>query len=202
MSKISGSSIFSNRYICWSYPAISLVVAGLLQMIDNIVSRSIAILIFPIVLILSNIVYYPTPMVEDWKSATGYVNSSDIAKSIPILVWPGLIESRNEKWSDDPEKLEYLIAPFSYYTLQRKVILLPWLPRGLKLEKFLFNQHAGFSRGRHEVCLVVRNLDLIFREKKEQKISIQEVLEDWLISQGFSLIEKKSFGTIIVSRFY
>ena len=202
ISKISGSSILINRYICWSYPAIALVVAGLLRTIDNNVSRLIAILLFPIVLILSNIFYYPTPMVEDWKSATSYINRSDIAESRPILVWPGLIESRNEKWSDDHEKREYLIAPFSYYTLQRKVILLPWLPRGLKLETFLSSQHAEFSRGRHEVCLVVRNLDLIFREKKQKKISIQEVLEDWLISQGFSLIEKKSFGTIIVSRFH
>ena len=202
MSKISGSSIFSNRYICWSYPAIALVVAGLLKMIDNSVSRLIAILIFPIVLILSNIFYYPTPLVEDWKSATSYINSSDIAESRPIIVWPGLIESRNEKWGNDHEKREYLIAPFSYYSLQRKVILLPWLPHGLKLETFLSSQHAEFSRGRHEICLVVRNLDLIFKEKKQKNISIQEVLEDWLISQGFSLIEKKSFGTIIVSRFY
>jgi hypothetical protein len=140
-------------------------------------------------------------MVEDWKSATGYVNSSDIAKNIPILVWPGLIESRNEKWRNDYEKRDYLIAPFSYYTLQRKIILLPWLPHGLKLETFLFNQHAEFSKGRNEICLVVRNCYLISKEKKQKNISIQDVLEDWLISQGFLLIEKKSFGTIIVSRF-
>ncbi len=202
VSKISGSSIFSNRYICWSYPAIAIVVAGLLRTIDNSVSRLIAILLFPVVLILSNIVYNPTPMVEDWKGATGYINSSDIARSTPIIVWPGLIESRNEKWSNNQEKREYLIAPFSYYALQRKVILLPWLPRGIKLGTFLFNQHAEFTKGRNELCLVVRNCELIFKEKKQKNIYIQEVLEDWLRAQGFSLIEKKSFGTIIVSRFY
>jgi len=202
MSTISGSSIFSSRYICWSYPAIALVVAGLLKMIDNSVSRLIAILIFPIILILSNIFYYPTPLVEDWKSATSYINRSDIAESRPILVWPGLIESRNEKWSDDHEKRDYLIAPFSYYTLQRKVILLPWLPHGLKLETILFNQHAEFSKGSNEICLIVRNVIIVKEGTKQKKRLIQDILEDWLGSQGFSLIEKKTFGTIIVSRFY
>ena len=177
MSKISGSSIFSNRYICWSYPAIALVVAGLLKMIDNSVSRLIAILIFPIVLILSNIFYYPTPLVEDWKSATSYINSSDIAENRPILVWPGLIESRNEKWRNDHEKRDYLLAPFSYYTLKSKVILLPWLPDGTQVRNILSKYSMlNLVNERHEICLVVRNVIYMLRRKSKKIFPFKKCL--------------------------
>ena len=46
---------------------------------------------------------------------------------------------------------------------------------------------------------VVRNIGIILKESKIEFRSIQEILEDWMRLQGFLLIEKKNFGTIIVS---
>jgi len=203
ISTISGSSIFSSRYICWSYPAIALVVAGLVEMLENSVSRLIAILIFPIVLILSNIVYYPTLIVEDWKSATSYINSSDITESRPILVWPGLIESRNEKWINDYEKKDYLLSPLSYYTLRNKeAILLPFFTDGLKLDSVSSKYKNVFLNERSELNLIVRNIIIVKEGTKQKERLMQDMLEDWLGLQGFFLVEKKNFGIIIVSRFF
>ena len=120
----------------------------------------------------------------------------------PILVWPGLIEARNEKWITDYEKQDYLLSPLSYYTLRyKKAILLPWLPHKLELETFLSKHNAEFFKEKDEIWLIVRNWLYINKEQKQKKCFIQEVLEDWLRSQGFLLFEKKSFGMIIVTRF-
>lgn len=202
ISKISGSSIFITRYYCWSYPAIALVVAGLIKMTDYGVSRLIAILFFPVVLILMNIVYYSNLVAEDWKSATRYINSTNISEKEPILIWPGLIEAKNEKWITDYEKKDYLLSPLSYYTLRnKKVVLLPWWPDDLNLEEFLSKQHAELIKEKDEIYLIVRNVFYMNKEQQQKKYFIQEVLGDWLKSQGFLLVEKKSFGMIIVSRF-
>ena len=202
VSKITGTSIFLDRYYSWSYPALALVISGFVKMLDYSDSRLIAILIFPIVLILSNIVYYPSLIIEDWKGATSYINSTNISKKGPILIWPGLIEAKNEKWINDCEKKDYLLSPLSYYTLRhKKAILLPWLPHDLEIGAFLSKQNAEFIKERDEIWLIVRNWLYINNEQKQKKCFIQEVFEDWLKSQGFLLLEKKSFGIIIVSRF-
>lgn len=200
VSKISGSSIFLNRYYSWSYPALALIISGFVKMLDYSVSRLIAILIFPVVLIFSNIVYYPSLIIEDWKSATSYINSTEVVEKGPILIWPGLIEARDEKWINDCEKQDYLLSPLSYYTLSNKAILLPWLPHELELETFLSKQNVDFFKERDEIGLIVRNW-LLTQGQKQKNRFIQEVLEDWLRLQGFLLVEKKRFGTITVSRF-
>lgn len=202
ISKIIGASIFIPRYYFWSYPAIALVIAGLLKMTNYSVLRLIVILSFPAILITTKIVYYPISVVEDWKSATSYINSANIAEKGPILIWPGLIEARNEKWINDHEKKDYLLSPLSYYTLKnKKAVLLPWLPDDIDLEAFLSKQHAEFIKEKDEIWLIVRNCFFINNEQKQKEYSSQEVLVDWLKSQDILLVEKKSFGTIIVSRF-
>ena len=94
-------------------------------------------------------------MIEDWKSATSYINNSNMAEKGPILFWSGLIEARNEKWIDDYEKQDYLLTPLSYYTLRKKVVLLPWLPHDLYIETFLSKQNIEFFKERDEVCMLL-----------------------------------------------
>lgn len=203
VSKITGSSIFLDRYYSWSYPALALVISGFVKMLDYSDSRLIAILIFPIVLILSNIVYYPSLIIEDWKGATSYINSANVVEKGPILVWPGLIEARNEKWVNDYEKQNYLLSPLSYYTLRNKeAILLPFFTDGLKLDSVLSKYKNVFLNESSELNLIVRNVIIVQEGTKQKERLMQDILEDWLGSQGFFLVEKKNFGTIIVSRFF
>ena len=200
ISKMMGSSIFYPRYFFWSYSAIALVIAGLVKMLENSQSRLIAVSVFSMVFIIINIVH-PKP-IENWRSAVEYVTSTKMSQKVPIIVWPGLVEARNVKWSIDKEKRDYLLAPFSYYTLKSTTVLLPWMPDGLKLESVLSKYKNVFLNEKGEFYLIVRNVIIVRDEPKQEKRFIQDILEEWLISQGFSLIEKKSFGTIIVSRFY
>jgi len=200
ISKMMGSSIFHPRYFFWSCPAIAFVIAGLVKMLKNSQSRLIAVSVFSMVFIIINI-SHPKP-VENWRSAVEYVTITKMSQKGPIIVWPGLVETRDVQWSIDKEKRDYLLAPFSYYTLKSTAVLLPWMPDGLKLESVLSKYKNAFLNERSELYLIVRSVIIVREEPKQEKGLIQDILEDWLISQGFSLIEKKSFGTIIVSRFY
>ena len=200
ISKMTGSSIFYPRYFFWSYPAIALVIAGLVKMLGNSQSRLIAVSVFSMVFIIINIIY-PKP-IENWRSAVEYVTSTKMSQKGPIIVWPGLVEARNVKWSIDKEKRDYLLAPFSYYTLKSTVFSLPWMPDGLKLESVLSKYNNAFLNERGEFYLIVRNVIIVRDEPKQEKRLIQDILEDWLRSQGFLLVEKRCFGMVIVSRFF
>jgi len=200
ISKMTGSSIFYPRYFFWSYPAIALVIAALVKMLENSQSRLIAVSVFSMVFIIINIIH-PKP-IENWRSAVEYVNSTKISQEVPIMVWPGLVESRNVTWSIDKEKRDYLLAPFSYYNLKSTAFSLPWMPDGLKLESVLSKYDNIFLNQRDELYLIVRNVIIVRNEPKQENRLIQDILEDWLISQGFLLVEKRCFGTVIVSQFF
>ena len=200
ISKMMGSSIFYPRYFFWSYPAIALVIAGLVKMLENSQSRLIAVSVFSMVFIIINIIH-PKP-VENWRSAVEYVTSTKMSQKVPIIVWPGLVEARNVKWSIDKEKRDYLLAPFSYYTLKSSAFSLPWMPDGLKLESVLSKYNNVFLNERGELYLIVRNVIIVRNEPKQEKRLIQDILEDWLRSQGILLVEKRCFGTVMVSRFF
>lgn len=205
ISKINGASFFVDRYYFWSYPAIAIVIAGLLRMTNYSVLKLSIILLFPTILITTKLVYYPISVVEDWKSATGYINSTNIAEKGPVLIWPGFIDTRNEKLINiinDHEKKDSVLSPLSYYPLKnKKAVLLPWLPDDIDLEAFLSRQHAEFIKEKDEIWLIVRNCLFINNKQKQKKYSSQDVFVDWLKSQDFLLVEKKSFGAIVVSRF-
>jgi 4-amino-4-deoxy-L-arabinose transferase-like glycosyltransferase len=200
ISKMIGSSIFYPRYFFWSYPAIALVIAGLVKMLENSQSRLIAVSVFSMVFIIINIIS-PKPN-ENWRSAVEYITSTKMSQEMPIIVWPGLVEARNVKWSIDKEKQDYLLAPFSYYSLKNTTFLLPWMPDGLKLESVLSNYNNIFLNQRSELYLIVRNVIIVRKELKQENRFIQDILEDWLKSQGLLLVEKRCFGMVIVSRFF
>lgn len=200
ISKMMGSSIFYTRYFFWSYPAIALVISGLVKMLENRQSRLIAVSVFSMVFIIINIIH-PKP-IENWRSAVEYVTSTKMSQKVPIIVWPGLVEARNVKWSIEKEKRDYLLAPLSYYTLKSMAISLPLMPDGLKLQSILSKYNNVFLNQRGEFYLIVRNVIIVRAEPKQEKRLIQDILEDWLRSQGFLLVEKRCFGMVIVSRFF
>jgi len=197
-SKITGTSVFLLRYYCWSFPALSLVIASFIIAVESDGSRVIAVIVLSMLMTYINI-SSPKPL-EDWRAATRYINSMNISIRGPALVWPGLMEQRDWGWSKKPENQKYLLAPFSFYHLQRKVISLPLIPDKLTLKGLLSEHDISISKQKDDIFLMVRNIPV--KEKNMQKHEAsQSILENWLTRNGFSIVQKKHFGGVIVSQF-
>jgi hypothetical protein len=61
---------------------------------------------------------------EDWRGAAAFERANADAGTI-VLLHPGLIESAQLEWFDDPERLSYMTAVTSYYPMVGRVTLLP-----------------------------------------------------------------------------
>jgi hypothetical protein len=197
-SQISGTSVFLLRYYCWSFPALSLIIASFIIGMESKGSRMIAVIVLSMLMTYVNI-SSPKPL-EDWRAATSYINSLNISNKVPALVWPGLMEQRDWDWSKKPENQKYLLAPFSFYSLAGKAFLLPQNPNKFKMEAILSENDFRLMKSKKEIYLIVRNLIVKESNMKKPKTS-QELLEHWIGQYGFSLIKTKNFGGIVVSQF-
>jgi uncharacterized membrane protein len=197
-STISGTSVFLLRYYCWAFPALSLIIAGLIIAMESEGSRVIAVIVFSVLMTYINI-SNPKPL-EDWRAATSYINSMNISNRALTLVWPGLMEQRDWDWSTMPENQKYLLAPFSFYSMKKKVILLPLIPDKITLKGLLAEHDISTTPKNDDIFLMVRNIPV--KEKTMQKDQAsQSILENWFKRNGFSIIQKKFFGGVIVSQF-
>jgi hypothetical protein len=66
----------------------------------------------------------PVKSNQDWRAAVSHLQDLSDGDTL-ILAHPKLIESRQLGWFDDPERLSYLLSPFSYYPVPGELILLP-----------------------------------------------------------------------------
>jgi hypothetical protein len=121
VSTLSGSSIFLDRYLITSLPAVSLLYAIAIRGIDSGVARVVAM----IVIALACLVSYARP-VDDFRGAARAVNHFVAGdRTVPVLLASGLIESQDENWLRDPALANYLTAPTAYYPLDGQVVSLP-----------------------------------------------------------------------------
>ena len=113
-----------------------------------------------IVIIVLSMLFYvstlgPKPL-QDWRAAAKYINSINISGKFPTLVYPGLMEQRKWSLTQKPEKQKYLLAPFSFYHLKAKSILLPLIPDKLKLEALFSQNDISMKNHKNEIYLILR----------------------------------------------
>jgi len=197
-SRISGTSIFLLRYYCFSFPALALIIASLIIAMEPESTRVIAIITLS--MLLTYVSIFGSKPLEDWRGATKYINSINISNKGNTLVWPGLMEQRDFEWSKNPENQKYLLAPFSFYHLRKKAILLPLIPDKLKLEELLSEHDIAIKNLKNEIYLILRNTP-VKKRKMPKAITGQNIFENWLRRNGFSIIQKKTFGRVVVSQF-
>ena len=151
-------------------------------------------------MLLTYVSIFGSKPLEDWRGATKYINSINISNKGNTLVWPGLMEQRDWGWSKKSENQKYLLAPFSFYHLRKKAILLPLIPDKLKLEDLLSEHDISIKNLKNEIYLILRNT-YVKERKMPKAITGQNIFENWLRRNGFSIIQKKTFGGVVVSRF-
>jgi len=120
-SILTGSSIFLDRYLITSLPAVALLYAIAIRRIDSRAARGLTMIVMTLACLLS----YVRP-VDDFRGAAVAVNrfvAED--EAVPVFLASGLIESQDENWLRNPELADYLEAPTAYYPIAGRVVLLP-----------------------------------------------------------------------------
>ncbi len=192
-SILTSSSIFLDRYLITSLPAVSLLYAIALRRIDSRAARGLAM----IVIALACLVSYTRP-VDDFRGAALAVNRFVAAeKSVPVLLASGLIESQDENWLRDPARAAYLAAPTAYYPLDGHVVS---LPRKVRL---LLEDHSRERRiGDAIVEPILRESD---RFAAIEWTGNGANVMPWLIERaenaGYTRIMNRRFGSVRVVGF-
>ena len=193
VSTLTDASVFLDRYLITSIPAVSLLYALAIRRIDSSVARGVAM----IVIALTCFVTYVRP-VDDFRGAALAVNQFVAGDdSMPVLFASGLIESQDESWLRNPELADYLKAPTAYYPLDGHVVL---LPRKLRLPH---DEYSEEGRIGDEI------VDPILRRAK--RFAVIEWAGNganvipWLTkraeSAGYQRIRNRRFGSVRVAHF-
>jgi hypothetical protein len=91
---------------------------------------------------------------EDWRVALQAVRTARPSEETLVLVRPGLVESSDPSWVNDPTRRAYLLAPLTSYPVPGSVRL---LPRGLtKATEPVFEAIVGEVSRAPRAIVVVR----------------------------------------------
>lgn len=126
-SHVLGAGVFAPRYLLSSLPAQCLIAATAIRGISPRGARRVVVVTVVIVSFLSIGVLQHTDdvgWVEQWREAISHAN--EIATpAVPMLVDPGLAESRDITLVRDPTWMPYLLAPVRFYPTDVRPVLLP-----------------------------------------------------------------------------
>lgn len=121
LSSTVGISIFLERYFLFYTPAIALLTAGCLLIWSD--TRTRAICVVGLIALLCIRQMDRRWMTEDWRGAARIVTEG--GDTAPLVVYPGLAESRDLQWLQDEGKQEYLLSPLLYYQVRNPAAVLP-----------------------------------------------------------------------------
>lgn len=128
-SGLLGAGVFSGRYLLSALPPLCLLAGAGIRMIGPAQSRRIVATCVVITSLLSigTLAHTnDTGYVEDWRGAIARVNELVTDPATPVVIRPGLIESRRIDWLTDPERVPYLLAPASLYPIEGHLVPAPF----------------------------------------------------------------------------
>jgi hypothetical protein len=145
VSHYRGESVFVPRYFAWQLPGIALLLAVALSGFTVIQVRRVGSAILVIALLILGLLS-PARYGEDWRGAVEFANGVVAGRDTPILVWTGLVESKDLEWFQAAENRDYMLAPFFFYRLAGRVIPVPHPMSVDQLEDFMSDTDAGALR--------------------------------------------------------
>lgn len=187
LSTYLDSPIFIQRYLIWQLPGLALLISILINLIQQPIYKGV---LFLCMFALTYRIFQLSPIpIEDWKLGIKKFSeiSTDSTKNTKKFLYSGLIESKNDKWLNDPEKQNYLKTSLRYYGFQTPVTLLPstLCTNDNRLE---FADKNFTSRN---VVILFRRI-LIGNVGKES----QECTEDILKTLGYKLKDNYKFNFV------
>ncbi|MDX1647223.1 MAG: glycosyltransferase family 39 protein [Longimicrobiales bacterium] len=156
LSHLRELSVFVHRYHVWQVPGIALLVTGLVVGFrQGWVRMAFSGLYFAAALTV--LVLRPGGGNEDWRAAVAHVNGAIESGGTPVLVWSGLVESRDVAWLRAAESRSYVLAPASFYRLEGRVVPVPQPSSIDGLEAFLSPSEADEVRSAPALWVLTRD---------------------------------------------
>jgi mannosyltransferase len=122
ISDLTSITLLSPRYFVSVTPAGAALAGWAIASIEPSAARRI---VAAVLAILSLLAYGGSlKNGEDWRDAAAFERTHATADTI-LLLHPGLIESAQLDWFEDPERLSYLKSVVSYYPMVGRVTLMP-----------------------------------------------------------------------------
>lgn len=154
ISRLTSTRIFEARYLLPALPALILLWGWLLRGFETPVRRlSLVVVVVQSLFVVGGPSLVPDYRGEDWRAAV-----SSLPESGAVVVYPGLVETRNLEWLQAPERWGYLTAPVSAYrgSLSRAETFV--LPFEIGLREQAYTEHlvGGLLRSRGPITLIVR----------------------------------------------
>jgi hypothetical protein len=189
ISIFSDYKIFVARYFLLSYPAVVLLVVGLIQKIRPDFTRHGVLLSICLyaVLVTGGNDFYPSLHHEDWRSAISAVNAVAENEEVTILFNSGLIETRQPGWEAQTAD-HHLLSPLAAYPVNANVIALP-----LVLDK---QAQVYLEQTISKEVLSKKSFVVVHRGYKN---SVNEWIQDYVQRYGFQgvMIENAQGVSII-----
>ena len=124
---------------------------------------------------------------EDWRGAATFERANADAGTI-VLLHPGLIESAQLDWFEDPERLSYMTAVTAYYPMTGRITLLPHALDEPGVHGYMEDLVTSQLEGADRFLFITRYPDLPYKDW----------LDGRLLSEGFTSRVLGRFGVISV----
>ncbi|MCB0309583.1 MAG: glycosyltransferase family 39 protein [Bdellovibrionales bacterium] len=195
LSRTIALSIFVDRYYLWYVPGFALLLGLSLDLLERKAARQLGLLIAWLLLVVVELGHFWHQ--EDWREAIR-ISRENVTPDTLVLAYPGLIESQDPRWLSDAGKSDYLLAPFSYYPLESRKILLPLNAEASNLKKYF--QEFVLPQVKLHQKLVLLSLNLRTRDPlvPDRIIFAPEYYRRLLKNEGFASRSLGNFGLVSV----
>lgn len=189
----SGFSLFVQRYFLWYSGGLAMLYAAACLCFKE--KRRTSLLLPAIMLLLLLREGDRKWQIEDWHGAVQEGNEIAFKEDLTtMLLYSGLIESKDSYATKDSSVLEYLSAPLQYYRTKTTVFPLPPIFEiGKSNENFM--DWLSEKIKNEEKVLLICNKQNIFR-KHSSVVQLPQAFVDLLKKQAFHMKAQKSFGQI------
>lgn len=132
-SHLKGESVFVGRYFSWQVPGVALLAALILIGFAPVQLRRLLTTSYFYALVILTLfsasraetLFHTEDHSADWRGAVDYANRVIERSDTPVLVWSGLVESKDPAWVQAAENRGYMLAPVAFYGLRGEIIPVP-----------------------------------------------------------------------------
>jgi hypothetical protein len=126
IARTSEAQLYVARYHASALPGVALIFAWATRLLEPARIRLFVSIVLVMLALVGLTVMPPSPsQYEDWRAALSTVRAVRPSEETLVLVRPGLVESDDPAWINDPGRRDYLLAPLAYYPVPGSVRLLP-----------------------------------------------------------------------------
>lgn len=134
ISWVSAPYFLNGRYLVSATPGIALLVTWGMASLRPAFARRMMAVALAVLTVLTFTVWFRRE--DDWRRAVATAASASAGGTL-VLARVGLVEAKQVDWLSDPQRRDYLLAPFSFYPLEADPVPLPLFPHDPGADAYL-----------------------------------------------------------------